>query len=70
MAAIKAHQAQSYLKSPDPRVSAFLFFGSDAGLVNDASRRIIICRETYELFTFFFSGADGGQVNLAFFIGL
>jgi DNA polymerase III subunit delta len=33
MVAVKAHQAQSFLKSPDPRVKSILFFGSDPGLV-------------------------------------
>ncbi len=35
MVAIKAHQASSFLKSPDPRLTAFLFFGPDAGLVSE-----------------------------------
>ncbi len=33
MVAVKAHQAQSYLKPPGPRHSAILFYGTDAGLV-------------------------------------
>jgi DNA polymerase-3 subunit delta len=33
MVAVKAHQAQGFLKSPDPRLTAVLFYGSDAGLV-------------------------------------
>lgn len=38
MAQIKAHQAESFLKSPDPRVTAFLFFGSDPGLIGERAR--------------------------------
>lgn len=33
MVAVKAHQAQAFLSSPDPKFRAVLFFGSDAGLV-------------------------------------
>ena len=33
MVAVKAHQAQAFLSSPDPKIRAVLFFGSDAGLV-------------------------------------
>lgn len=33
MVAVKAHQAQAFLSSPDPKVRAVLFFGSDVGLV-------------------------------------
>lgn len=35
MVAVKAHQANAFLKSPDPRLSAILFFGSDLGLVSE-----------------------------------
>jgi len=35
MVAVKAHQAQSFLSSPDPKIRAVLFFGSDAGLVSE-----------------------------------
>lgn len=38
MVAVKAHQANAFLKSPDPRLSAILFFGSDAGLVSERSQ--------------------------------
>lgn len=33
MVAVKAHQANAFLSSPDPKIRAVLFFGSDAGLV-------------------------------------
>ena len=33
MVAVKAHQAQAFLSSPDPKMRAVLFFGSDVGLV-------------------------------------
>jgi DNA polymerase-3 subunit delta len=35
MVAVKAHQAQAFLASPDPRLKAVLFFGSDAGLAGE-----------------------------------
>jgi DNA polymerase III subunit delta len=35
MAAVKAHQAAAFIKSPDPRLTAFLLYGSDAGLVSE-----------------------------------
>ena len=34
MVAVKAHQAEAFLKPPGPRVGAVLFYGSDAGLVS------------------------------------
>jgi DNA polymerase-3 subunit delta len=37
MVAIKAHQAESFMKSPPPRLAAALFFGSDPGLVGERS---------------------------------
>ena len=40
MVAVKAGQANSYLKSIDPRVRAVLFFGPDAGLVSERSERL------------------------------
>jgi DNA polymerase III subunit delta len=33
MAAIKAYQAEAFLKAPDPALSAFLFYGTDVGLI-------------------------------------
>lgn len=33
MVAVKAHQAQAFLSSPDPKIRAVLFFGADVGLV-------------------------------------
>lgn len=33
MVAVKAHQANAFLSSPDPKIRAVLFFGSDEGLV-------------------------------------
>ena len=35
MVAVKAHQAASFLKSPDPKLTALLFFGSDLGLISE-----------------------------------
>ena len=38
MVAVKAHQAQAFLASPDPKIRAVLFFGSDAGLVSERAQ--------------------------------
>lgn len=38
MVAVKAHQAQSFLTSPDLKTRAVLFFGSDAGLVSERAQ--------------------------------
>ena len=38
MVAVKAHQAQAFLSSPDPRLRAVLFFGSDAGLAGERAQ--------------------------------
>jgi DNA polymerase-3 subunit delta len=35
MVAVKAHQAQSFLKPPGPRYAAILFYGTDVGLVSE-----------------------------------
>ena len=35
MVAIKAHQAEKFLASPDKSLHAFLFYGSDAGLISE-----------------------------------
>jgi DNA polymerase-3 subunit delta len=40
MVAVKAQQAQAFLKSPDPRYSAYLVFGGDAGLVSERAAGI------------------------------
>ena len=40
MVAIKAHLASGFLKSPDPRCSAFLFFGTDPGLVSERAQQL------------------------------
>ena len=49
MVAIKAHQAASFLKAPDPRLAAVLFYGPDAGLVAERGQslaRAVAARET------------------------
>lgn len=49
MVAVKAHQATAFLKSPDPKLSAVLFFGTDAGLVSERAAmlaRALAQRET------------------------
>lgn len=40
MVAVKAHQAESFLKPPGPRVPAILFYGTDAGLVTERASRL------------------------------
>ena len=40
MVAIKASQAEAYLKSPDAKIMAVLFFGPDAGLVSERASRL------------------------------
>lgn len=48
MVAIKAHQAEAFMKSPPPRLAAVLFFGSDPGLVSERSAtlaRTLVDRE-------------------------
>ncbi len=40
MVAVKAHQAETFLKPPGPRVAAVLFYGTDAGLVSERASRL------------------------------
>ncbi len=40
MVAIKAHQAARFLKSPDQRLTGYLFYGPDAGLVSERAAKI------------------------------
>ncbi len=40
MGAIKANQAEAFLKAPDPAISAILFYGPDAGLVAERALRL------------------------------
>ena len=49
MVAIKAQSADSFLASPDPRLSAILFYGTDVGLVAERARllaRLLSERDT------------------------
>ena len=39
MTAIKAHQAEQFLKAIEPRYQAILFYGNDAGLVSERASR-------------------------------
>lgn len=41
MVAVKAHQANAFLSSPDPKIRAVLFFGSDAGLVAERAAAFV-----------------------------
>src|SRR6185295_3615553 len=52
MVAIKAHQAQSFLNPPGPKVPAVLFYGSDAGLISERATRLaalVAARDTGEI---------------------
>ena len=40
MVAIKAHQAQSFLNPPGPKVPAVLFYGTDAGLIFERAAKL------------------------------
>jgi DNA polymerase III subunit delta len=40
MVAVKAHQAEAFLKPPGPSVPAVLFYGSDAGLVSERAAKL------------------------------
>jgi len=40
MVAVKAHQAEAFLKPPGPNVPAVLFYGTDAGLVSERAARL------------------------------
>ena len=40
MVAVKAHQAQAFVSSPDPKIRAVLFFGSDVGLVAERAQAL------------------------------
>jgi len=38
MVAVKAHQAAAFVKSPDRKIAAVLFYGSDPGLISERAR--------------------------------
>jgi DNA polymerase-3 subunit delta len=40
MVAVKAHQAEAFLKAPGPSVPAVLFYGTDAGLVSERAAKL------------------------------
>jgi len=40
MVAVKAHQAEAFLRPPGPSVPAVLFYGTDAGLVSERAARL------------------------------
>jgi DNA polymerase III subunit delta len=52
MVAIKAHQAQSFLNPPGPKVPAVLFYGTDAGLIFERAAKLaalIAARDSGEI---------------------
>jgi DNA polymerase-3 subunit delta len=68
MVAVKAHQAASFLKSPDARLSAILFFGSDAGMVSErasALARTLAARDAGEIIRMDDADLDGDPDRLA-----
>jgi len=40
MVAVKAHQAEAFLRPPGPSVPAVLFYGTDAGLISERAARL------------------------------
>jgi DNA polymerase-3 subunit delta len=40
MVAVKAHQAEAFLKAPGPSMPAVLFYGTDAGLVSERAAKL------------------------------
>ncbi len=42
MVAVKAHQADAFLKPPGPRQAAIVFYGTDAGLVSERAQRLAV----------------------------
>ena len=40
MVAVKAHQAETFLKSPDSKLAAFLLYGSDEGLISERAQTL------------------------------
>lgn len=49
MVAVKAHQAEAFLRPPGPSVPAVLFYGTDAGLVSERAARlaaVVAARDT------------------------
>lgn len=40
MVAVKAHQAEAFLRAPGPSVPAVLFYGTDAGLVSERAAKL------------------------------
>lgn len=49
MVAVKAYQAPAFIKNPEPRLSAFLIYGDDQGLVSEratALAKVLSARET------------------------
>lgn len=67
MVAVKAHQAGAFLKSPDPKLQAVLFFGSDAGLVSERSAllaRTLAARDEGEIVRLDDTDLDGDPDRL------
>lgn len=68
MVAIKAHQAQSFLNPPGPKLPAVLFYGTDAGLVSERASKlaaVIAARDSGEIIRIDDSDLDDDPDRLA-----
>ena len=68
MVAIKAHQAQSYLNPPGPKVPAVLFYGTDAGLISERATKLaalIAARDSGEIIRLDDADLDNDPDHLA-----
>jgi DNA polymerase-3 subunit delta len=68
MVAVKAHQADSFLKPPGPKQAAILFYGTDAGLVSERAQRLaalIAARDNGEIIRFDEAALDQDPDRLA-----
>jgi DNA polymerase-3 subunit delta len=68
MVAIKAHQAQSFLNPPGPKLPAVLFYGTDAGLVSERASKlaaVIAARDSGEVIRIDDSDLDDDPDRLA-----
>lgn len=68
MVAIKAHQANSFLSPPGPKVPAVLFYGTDAGLVAERAQKLaalVAGRDSGEIVRFDDTDLDADPDRLA-----
>lgn len=68
MVAIKSHQANALIAAPDKRLTAFLVFGSDSGLVTERAQKLasaLAAREAGEILRLDDTDLDGDPDRLA-----